>query len=264
MSGFFNRPGAASSGNGGGSSSVVQDFEYTNLKPTAFDFGGIAAGSTFDKVGLKEMFDMMLYPFQNPTVKLSSNVSTSAIKELGVETITSVVLTANVTMGTANIDRVEFIDNNGIILETQGYIYGVANIYTFNGLIDNTYTFTVKAYDVKGNVATSSVRFNFENPFYYGSTTVDVSNITEADIVALNKVVQLKSAKSLTFTNQNQKAIFVYPAKWGTPTVKDQNNFTATSVFDFSNTIMVNGVNMRIAISKADSTLTNFTYTFTF
>lgn len=212
MGGFFNNKGSSNNGGVGG---VVQDFKYTNSTPTSSDFGGIKAGTTFNQVGIKEMFDMMLYPFKNPAIRLSSDISTSTVKELGVDVITGVVLTATTTKGTADIDRIEFIDNKGVILDTQSLNGNNVNQYTFNGIIDNTYTFTVKVYDVKGNVASSTVKFNFEHPFYYGSTKIDVLNLTEADIIALNKVVELRETKSLSFTHSNEKAIFVYPDTWG-------------------------------------------------
>lgn len=97
---------------------------YTNLDTTEITVGGIEAGSDFENMSMKEMWDALLYPEMNPTLTPPSMTfvsTTTGLKEIGeeIETITF---------------NVEF--NRGKInpkYTTEGYRSGLPNKYTYSG-----------------------------------------------------------------------------------------------------------------------------------
>ena len=65
-------------GGEGGGTVNPEDVTYTNENPSVIAVGGIAVGTTFDKKTMQEMWDMALYPEQNPTLTEPSYILTAS------------------------------------------------------------------------------------------------------------------------------------------------------------------------------------------
>lgn len=64
-------PGDASGGGTNPAAPDIEDIMYTNNTPVPLDFGGIKAGQTFTDVSIKDMLDMLIYPYVSPNISLS-------------------------------------------------------------------------------------------------------------------------------------------------------------------------------------------------
>ena len=67
---------------GGGGTVNPDDVTYTNENPSVIAVGGISVGSTFNKKTMQEMWDMALYPEQNPQFTAPTYTLVSAPGEL--------------------------------------------------------------------------------------------------------------------------------------------------------------------------------------
>ncbi len=69
-----------SSGSGG--TTVITE-KYTNATPVPTTIGGITAGSTFSSKTMKEMWDMLLYPYMNPAFTTFGITGVTSTYEVG-------------------------------------------------------------------------------------------------------------------------------------------------------------------------------------
>lgn len=217
---------------------------YNNSTPIITAIGGIAAGTTFENVPVKEMFDKLLYPYTKPTITGSATPG-SATKEFG-DPVSVTQIKAVVTKKSEAITKVEFLQG-GVVVNTISS--GVANGGTFTYdpeapiTIENTTTLQVKAYDSQSNVSANAATYTFVYPFYHGVVDASkIGNMTSEDVVALTKDVSGKGTKTYSYTTNNNCMVVAYPASYGNlKTALDSNNFENIGSFT-KQTIDVTGL----------------------
>lgn len=149
---------------------------YTNPAPTTTTLGGISAGSTFVAKTMKEMFDALLYPYQNPSFSSFSRTNLSSTYELG-EVVFGGSQTFNwSTNNSPNISA-------GTISITQNFtpskiIYGPSNNIFSTGitLVDiysagtplTTTLYTINSLSTLGNSLSTSISRSWKPRWYYG------------------------------------------------------------------------------------------------
>ena len=217
---------------------------YNNATPIITAIGGIAAGTTFDNVPVKEMFDKLLYPYTKPTITGSATPG-SATKEFG-DPVSVTQIKAVVTKKSEAITKVEFLKAGSVV---HTITESVANGGTFTYdpeeaiSIDATTTLQVKAYDSQSNVSANAATYTFVYPFYHG--VVDAGKIgamTSADVTALTKDISGKGTKTYSYTTNNNCMVVAYPASYGDlKTALDSNNFENIGSFT-KQTINVTGL----------------------
>ena len=118
---------------------------------------------------------------------------------------------------------------------------------TYGSDITSNKTFTLSASDGTNNVS-KSINYTFVSPYYVGVSDVDV--LDEAAVKALTKKVEVKGAKTISYTNSQNYMVFAYPSSYGTiKKVTDANGFDVTSSFKLSN-VTVNSVNYNVYVSN--------------
>ena len=217
---------------------------YNNATPIITAIGGIAAGTTFYNVPVKEMFDKLLYPYTKPTITGSATPG-SATKEFG-DPVSVTQIKAVVTKKSEAITKVEFLKAGSVV---HTITESVANGGTFTYdpeeaiSIDATTTLQVKAYDSQSNVSANAATYTFVYPFYHG--VVDAGKIgamTSADVTALTKDISGKGTKTYSYTTNNNCMVVAYPASYGDlKTALDSNNFENIGSFT-KQTIDVTGL----------------------
>ena len=217
---------------------------YNNSTPIITAIGGIAAGTTFENVPVKEMFDKLLYPYTKPAITGSATPG-SATKEFG-DPVSVTQIKAVVTKKSEAITKVEFIQGGSVVHTISS---GVADGGTFTYdpeqpiSINATTTLQVKAYDSQSNVAANAATYTFVYPFYHGVVeAAKIGNMTSEDVVALTKDVSGKGTKTYSYTTNNNCMVVAYPASYGDlKTALDSNNFENIGSFT-KQTIDVTGL----------------------
>lgn len=193
---------------------------YNNADPTTATIGGIPAGTTFTDKSITDMFNMLLYPYQVPTITgVSTNYNT--ILEVGAATTNTISVTWT-TSNQSNIkaDSVKVIVNGVDVtpadtpLPKQG-----TQPFTITPLTrtsDGTLPVKVQITDVKNDVKEKTTNIVWKSAIYYG--TFAGTSLTAADVLALqNKLLDDKFKRSYSFPGGGYKFV-CYPARLGNAT----------------------------------------------
>ena len=215
--------------------------------------GGIKKNQTFNNATLQEMFDMLLHPYEKPTMTLGINPAKTIYDKVA-ETLASITINANVTKKTENIKEIRFYVDNVLVNTDTTHPNGglVSYTHTFASLTNTTFNVKIECEDIKG--ATSKVSANtnvyFVGKSYYGVVEDDGTSfaITESLIKGLSKT-EVKIKKALTYQNINAtfgRIVYAYPkdlpSGGALTSIKDQG--TGWSVFDSytSQEITIDGI----------------------
>lgn len=220
---------------------------------SGIDIGGIKKNQKFNNATMQEMFDMLLHPYEKPTMTLGIN-PTKTIYNKVTETLASITINANVTKKTENIKEVRFYVDNVLVNTDTAHPNGglVSYTHTFASPTNTTFNIKIEGEDIKG--ATSKVSANtnvyFVGKSYYGVVEDDGTPfaITESLIKGLSKT-EVKIKKALTYKNINAtfgRIVYAYPkdlpSGGALTSIKDQG--TGWSVFDSytSQEITIDGI----------------------
>ena len=203
--------------------------------------GGIKKNQTFTNATLQEMFDMLLHPYEKPTMTLGINPA-KTIYDKVTETLASITINANVTKKTENIKEIRFYVNNVLVNTDTTHPNGglVSYTHTFASPTNTTFNVKIECEDIKGATSKISANTNvyFVGKSYYGVVEDDGTPfaITESLIKGLSKT-EVKIKKALTYKNINAtfgRIVYAYPkdlpSGGALTSIKDQG--TGWSVFD--------------------------------
>ena len=220
---------------------------------SGIDIGGIKKNQKFNNATLQEMFDMLLHPYEKPTMTLGINPAKTIYDKVA-ETLASITINANVTKKTENIKEIRFYVDNVLVNTDTAHPNGglVSYTHAFTSPTNTTFNVKIECEDIKG--ATSKVSANtnvyFVGKSYYGVVEDDGTSfaITESLIKGLSKK-EVKIKKALTYKNINAtfgRIVYAYPKNLPSggalTSIKDQG--TGWSVFDSytSQEITIDGI----------------------
>ena len=246
---------------------IAKRTTYSNDIPTYVEHGGIALGTTFDDKTIKEMFDMILYPYVAPIVSTSViSPSNGGTFEIG-STVTVTKIRVTATIKSNKLTRIQVVHGaNNVANKTDGISNGGTFDFTVNYPLTTNATFTAKVTDdTQGIVSKNTGTFTFVYPIYHGALNSDVIP-TETQIKALTKHIETKGTKTYAFTTNNERFVFAYPKSYGALSeIYDQNNFNVTDTFTRYTVPIVcldgKSVEYYVYVSER-STVTNFTNKF--
>ena len=199
---------------------------------SGINIGGIKKNQTFSNATLQEMFDMLLHPYEKPTMTLGIN-PTKTIYDKVAETLASITINANVTKKTENIKEIRFYVDNVLVNTDTVHPNGglVSYTHTFASPTNTTFNVKIECEDIKG--ATSKVSANtnvyFVGKSYYGclpeGTTIDETSIKTLNTV-LKKELKYKYSGITTTGTDLYHIVLCQPKEFGIITsVKDALNF---------------------------------------
>ena len=215
--------------------------------------GGIKKNQTFNNATLQEMFDMLLHPYEKPTMTLGINPAKTIYDKVA-ETLASITINANVTKKTENIKEIRFYVDNVLVNTDTSHPNGglVSYTHTFTSPTNTTFNVKIECEDTKGATSKISANTNvyFVGKSYYGVVEDDGTSfaITESLIKGLSKT-EVKIKKALTYKNINAtfgRIVYAYPkdlpSGGALTSIKDQG--TGWSVFDSytSQEITIDGI----------------------
>ena len=231
---------------------------------SGIDIGGIKKNQTFTNATLQEMFDMLLHPYEKPTMTLGIN-PTKTIYDKVTETLTSITINANVTKKTENIKEVRFYVDNVLVNTDTSHPNGglVSYTHTFASPTNTTFNVKIECEDIKG--ATSKVSANtnvyFVGRSYYGCLP-EGTTFNEASIKTLNTVLkrELKYKYSgITTTGTNlYHIVLCQPKEFGIITsVKDALNFEYIQDYTVRD-IIIDGIDYTLMYLTNPVSVTDF------
>ena len=199
---------------------------------SGINIGGIKKNQTFNNATLQEMFDMLLHPYEKPTMTLGINPA-KTIYDKVTETLANITINANVTKKTENIKEIRFYVDNVLVNTDTAHPNGglVSYTHTFTSPTNTTFNVKIECEDIKG--ATSKVSANtnvyFVGKSYYGclpeGTTIDETSIKTLNTV-LKKELKYKYSGITTTGTNLYHIVSCQPKEFGTITsVKDALNF---------------------------------------
>ena len=128
---------------------------------------------------------------------------------------------------------------------------------TYDSDITTDKTFTLSASDGE-NTVSKSISYTFVAPYYIGVSTTNT--LTETEIIALTKKVEVKGNKTINYTTSQSYMVFAYPSNYGAiSSIIDQNGFNVTDSFVRS-TVTVNSVEYYVYISNQCSGIYTISY----
>ena len=208
---------------------------------SAVNLGGIKKNQVFDKTPLPDVIDILLHPYEKPTMTLGINPAKTIYDKVS-ETLSSITINANVTKKSENIKEVRFYVDNVLVKTDTTHPTGglVSYTHTFSPATNKTFNVKIECEDIKGTSSKISANTNvyFIGQCYYGVIEDDGSDftITETLIKGLSET-SLKIKKALTYKNINAtfgRIVYAYPKNLPTggelTSIKDQG--TGWSVFD--------------------------------
>ena len=206
---------------------------YSNDIPTYTEHGGIPIGTTFADKTVKEMFDMILYPYISPEVSTQVlSPSNGGIFELGsVVAVTKVRVSANIKSN--KLTRIQVVHGaTSLVDKTTDIADGGVFDFDVNYNIESNASLTAKVTDDTGSIVSKNTgTFSFVYPIYHGAVNTDLAP-TEDQIKALTKHIEAKGTKTYAFNCNNERFVFAYPKAYGALNViYDQNNFNVTDTF---------------------------------
>lgn len=244
------------------------DSDYIRNSPIPINIGGITAGTYTPSGSVQDLLDAICYPYQNPTVTLTSTATTT-IRQRGVEKIEGMTLTATCTKKTSPLYKVEFYMGS-TLLDTQEYLDTNVFTYEYLGTITETTIFSCKVYDNKSKTGTSSLTFNFYYPNFSCVSVSEITDITMNEIVT-NGTMRLETkptTKTLTYNGTMARYIYCFPSEWGNlSSILDTSGFEYINAFQKVSLTYTSGTDaipMTMYVSKDACSLTNFKYTFKF
>ena len=194
--------------------------------------GGIKKNQKFNNATLQEMFDMLLHPYEKPTMTLGINPA-KTIYDKVTETLASITINANVTKKTENIKEVRFYVDNVLVNTDTAHPNGglVSYTHTFTSPTNTTFNVKIECEDIKGATSRVSANTNvyFVGKSYYGclpeGTTIDETSIKTLNTV-LKKELRYKYSGITTTGTNLYHIVLCQPKEFGIITsVKDALNF---------------------------------------
>jgi hypothetical protein len=207
------------------------DLDFTDMRMTPYDLGGIVSGSTFSKDSLSEVLTRIIY--NNTPPKCELNMLGGIYHEIGtspeINLQYKIQKFSNPLKPTRLVNMIPsqlapISDNDSITID--GTSEGV-----FITPITATQTnFIIKVEDVNGGSSSITRSIKGVYPYFYGFSTYSVPDIFELE--KFNKIIEEKSDKTIDFIG-NGNLFFIYDKNYGPLTSIFSNDKNITASFSY-------------------------------
>lgn len=245
---------------------TANDTLYKNQTPSTVAVGGVPKGYVPPSSGVEavEMINKMLHAYVAPSATASASPTNGGTFEIGTSQKVTAV-TVNITLGSAQISKIEILDGSDVIGSLTSEINSGANTVTLTSALTVTSNkqLKVKITDSENkSITVNTGTFTFVSPYYYG-VIASGAEINEATVKGTTKSVSVKGNKSFNYTCSNQKMLFAYPKSYGALSkILDANSFDVTGTFSRAE-VTVDGVSYYV-YTNAASTVSSFKMTFNY
>ena len=248
-----NLKGADGTGGSGGDT-------YTGT--SAVNLGGIKNNQVFNKTPLPDVIDMLLHPYEKPTMTLGINPAKTIYDKVS-ETLSSITINANVTKRSENIKEVRFYVDNVLVKTDTTHPTGglVSYTHTFSPATNKTFNVKIECEDIKAGKVSANTTITFIGKSYYGylkeGTTIDETNIKTLNTI-LKKELKYKYSAITTPGTDLYHIVLCQPKELGTITsVKDALNFEYIQDYTIQD-ITVDGLDYKLMYLTNPVSVTDF------
>ena len=248
-----NLKGADGTGGSGGDT-------YTGT--SAVNLGGIKNNQVFNKTPLPDVIDMLLHPYEKPTMTLGINPAKTIYDKVS-ETLSSITINANVTKKSENIKEVRFYVDNVLVKTDTTHPTGglVSYTHTFSPATNKTFNVKIECEDIKAGKVSANTTITFIGKSYYGylkeGTTIDETNIKTLNTI-LKKELKYKYSAITTPGTDLYHIVLCQPKELGTITsVKDALNFEYIQDYTIQD-ITVDGLDYKLMYLTNPVSVTDF------
>ena len=248
-----NLKGADGTGGSGGDT-------YTGT--SAVNLGGIKKNQVFNKTPLPDVIDMLLHPYEKPTMTLGINPAKTIYDKVS-ETLSSITINANVTKKSENIKEVRFYVDNVLVKTDTTHTTGglVSYTHTFSPATNKTFNVKIECEDIKAGKVSANTTITFIGKSYYGylkeGTTIDETNIKTLNTI-LKKELKYKYSAITTPGTDLYHIVLCQPKELGTITsVKDALNFEYIQDYTIQD-ITVDGLDYKLMYLTNPVSVTDF------
>ena len=222
---------------------------YTNTDKVPVTLGGIVKDSTFNKVPMSDMWDKLLYPYQNPSFG-SFNVDgqSSGSFELGY------TYPSGNKLFTWNIINPNNIKENSIILNAES---GISNTGSKSQMVASitknsvgSHTFTIKAQNSNNVEFSRAITFNWLAKRFWGVS--EEESVTDEIIKTFSNELSNSKVKTVSYDGTGGRyPYFIYPTALGDLNNTKVNNLEWNDwVLVKRDFINVNGVSIPMNIYR--------------
>ena len=208
---------------------------FENGITTVNSLGGIPANQSLDGMSVKEILDMLLFPYVKQTISNVKGTPNGGTYEHGNDQVITAVQ-ATVTKKSKPITKVELFQGSTSLAVKEGDEVKNGGTFTFSGLsvpVNSTNVqLTVKATDENGSVVSGQTgAFTFVYPYYHGVCEAGAV-VDEALVEGLTKDITGKAGKAYSYTTNNQCAVIAFPKTHGVlKSALDPNGFENIAAF---------------------------------
>lgn len=229
---------------------------------SAVNLGGIKNNQVFNKTPLADVIDMLLHPYEKPTMTLGIN-PVKTIYDTVSETLSSITINANVTKKSENIKEVRFYVDNVLVKTDTTHPTGglVSYTHTFSPATNKTFNVKIECEDIKAGKVSANTTITFIGKSYYGylkeGTTIDETNIKTLNTI-LKKELKYKYSAITTPGTDLYHIVLCQPKELGTITsVKDALNFEYIQDYTIQD-ITVDGLDYKLMYLTNPVSVTDF------
>ena len=201
-------------------------YSNNNAVPTAI--GGIQSGQTFNNKSMQEMWDMLLYPYQNPgftTFTISPSIGVSPTNEVGQALPNTLIFVWNSSNSNNVIENsVRISDLYHVpMISDQNYSSAISSItsYTYDTPVSRntygTYSWVILGINTNNIQYNKTLTYSWYWRIYWG-TSSNSDAPTESLIEGLQNS-QLYGNRQRTYTfGENDYKYLAIPTAYGVPT----------------------------------------------
>ena len=229
---------------------------------SAVNLGGIKNNQVFNKTPLPDVIDMLLHPYEKPTMTLGINPAKTIYDKVS-ETLSSITINANVTKKSENIKEIRFYVDNVLVKTDTTHPTGglVSYTHTFSPATNKTFNVKIECEDIKAGKVSANTTITFIGKSYYGylkeGTTIDETNIKTLNTI-LKKELKYKYSAITTPGTDLYHIVLCQPKELGTITsVKDALNFEYIQDYTIQD-ITVDGLDYKLMYLTNPVSVTDF------
>lgn len=245
--------------------SILNEDYYLSSIPSTTEVGGLPKGwlPPDGRIKVTELINSMLHPYVAPSVTASILPTNGGIVKYS-DSIEVTQVRVNTVKGSNPLTKIEVYSGSSIVGTLEDSIVATNTVpVTMDPItIDSPYkNLSVRLYDDTGKyVSANTGSFNFVYPYYYGVLT-DIP--TEDTIASLTELVKAKGNQKISFTMNQQRAVFACYKGYGEiKSILDPNGFDSTNTFTKIE-VMYNDLPYYIYYNNP-STNENFAFTFNY
>lgn len=214
--------------------SILDEDYYRSTVPATASVGGISKGwlPPSGQIKVTDLIDSMLHPYVSPSVSASILPTNGGTVKYS-DSISVTEVRVNATKGSNTLTKIEVYFGSTLVgsLESSISSSNVVPVTMDPITIDSpNKSLSVRLYDDSGKyVSANTGSFNFVYPYYYGVS----SDIPTVDTIpSLSEIVKSKGNQKLSFTMNQQRAVFACYQEYGEiKTILDPNGFDSTNTF---------------------------------